>query len=370
MTNTYPKVPFVDLRPLEHKLSAQIADATQRVINRSWYIGGEEGAAFERAFATYIGAKYCVGCGNGLDALALSLQALGIGQDDEVIVPANTFIATALAVSKVGATLVLVDCDRDTFNINPALVPAAITQRTRAIIPVHLYGQPANMDPIMALAREHGLLVVEDCAQAHGAQYKGQNVGTFGDAAGFSFYPGKNLGALGDGGGVVTSSALVADMVRALGNYGSKTRYVHELQGTNSRLDEIQAALLAAKLPSLDECNDFRRKVAARYLREIENPLVSLPVVPEWAYPVWHVFGVRCVNRDGLRDHLQSLGIRTNVHYPIPIHLQGAYRSLEHNEGDFPAAEEVSRTELSLPMYYGMTDEQIDAVIRGVNSFA
>ena len=363
------EVPFVDLRPLEHELEGEIRGAIGRVLDRSWYIGGEEGVAFEREFSAYVGVRHCTGCGNGLDALALALEALGIGEGDEVIVPANTFVATALAASKVGATPLLVDCDPQTHNMDPLLLEAALTGRTRAVIPVHLYGQPAEMGPIMSFAREHRLFVVEDCAQAHGARYDGQTVGTFGDAAGFSFYPGKNLGAMGDAGAVVTDRNDVADAVRTLGNYGSRERYVHELPGWNSRLDELQAAILLAKLPVLDLCNSSRRSVALRYLEGINNPLVSLPVVPEWAEPVWHIFAVTCEERDALRDFLSGRGIGTNIHYPIPIHLQDAYRSLGYTRGEFPEAERLARTEVSLPMFYGMDDEQVEWVIESVNAF-
>lgn len=368
MQNT-TEVPFVDLRPLERDLQKEIRSALDGVLENSWYIGGEYDQAFETSFAGYVGTDYCVGCGNGLDALALSLDALGIGEGDEVIVPANTFIATALAATKVGATPVLVDCDKRTYNLNPDLLKGALTLRTRAIMPVHLYGQPADMSPIMDFAVEHNLLVVEDCAQAHGARYNGRMVGTFGNAAGFSFYPGKNLGAMGDAGAVVTDNREVADMVRALGNYGSARRYEHEYQGINSRLDELQAAILLAKLQYLDRTNAERKKVAARYLDEINNSLIILPEVPSWADPVWHIFAVRCERRNELREFLEARGIGTNVHYPTPVHLQGAYKSLGYSVGDFPVAEQVACTELSLPMFYGMDDKQIAWVIESVNEF-
>lgn len=362
-------VPFVDLRPLEHELKSEIEDAIKRVLDRSWYIGGVEGEEFERSFAKYIGSGWCVGCGNGLDALALALQALGIGRGDEVIVPANTFIATALAATKVGAKPVLIDCDPATFNMDPSLLDQVVTTATRAVIPVHLYGHPADMDSIADFANQHNLIVVEDCAQAHGARYKGLTVGTLGDAAGFSFYPGKNLGALGDAGAVITNSATVAETVRTLGNYGSSRRYVHDLAGMNSRLDEMQAALLSAKLPVLDSCNKSRQMIAAKYLDEIDNPLIRLPEVAPWADPVWHIFAIRCEKRDELRAFLEDRGIGTNVHYPIPIHLQGAYRSLGYSEGDFPNAELSSKTEVSLPMFFGMKEDQIAWVIESVNAF-
>lgn len=363
------KVPFVSFLPMERELDGELREAFNRVYERSWYIGGREDEAFEAAFAGFCGTKYCVGVGNGLDALMLSLRALGVGEGDEVIVPSNTYIATALAVTYVGAKVVFVEPELETFNIDPARIEAAISPRTRAIMPVHLYGRACDMDPIMAIAKERGLFVVEDCAQAHGATYKGRRVGTFGDAAGFSFYPGKNLGALGDAGAVVTNDAALADRVRALGNYGSDYKYHHIYQGYNSRLDELQAAFLRAKLPHLEHMNEARRRIANRYLTQMRNPAVALPAVTEGYVPVWHVFGVRCQRRDALETWLGERGIGTNKHYPIPMHLQKCYQNLGFKEGDFPIAEAISRTELSLPMYYGMTDEEIAAVVDAVNRF-
>lgn len=363
------KVPFVTFKPLEKELDKPLRDAFERVYQRSWYIEGEEDKAFEAAFARYCGASFCVGVGNGLDALMLALKALGVGPGDEVIVPSDTYIATALAVTYVGARPVFVEPDIRTFNIDPGKIEAAITGRTKAIMPVHLYGQPCDMDPIMAIARARGLYVIEDCAQAHGALYKGKSVGAFGDAAGFSFYPGKNLGALGDAGAVLTDDPAIADMVRALGNYGSDYKYHHIYKGNNSRLDELQAAFLSAKLARLDRVNENRRQTARKYLEGMKNPQVILPWVHPDTVPVWHVFGVRCAARDALEKHLNGRGIGTNKHYPIPMHLQECYRDLGFARGDFPVAEEISETELSLPMYYCMTDREIEAVIDAVNSF-
>lgn len=362
-------VPFVSFRPLEKELDRELRDAFDRVYRRSWYIGGEEDAAFEKAFAAWCGTAYCVGTGNGLDALMLALRALGIGPGDEVILPANTFIATALAVTYTGARPVLADAKTETFNINPEEIEKRITAKTRAVIPVHLYGQPCEMDRILAVARKYGLRVVEDCAQAHGAAWQGQKVGTFGDAAGFSFYPGKNLGALGDAGAVVTNDSALAQRVRMLGNYGSDYKYHHVLQGYNSRLDEMQAAFLSVKLACLDRVNEDRRKTAQRYLSEIRHPGIILPEVSAGAEHVWHVFGVRCARREELESHLNSRGIGTNKHYPIPVHLQECYRDLGYRPGDFPAAEEISATELSLPLYYGMTEDEISYVIETLNAF-
>jgi dTDP-4-amino-4,6-dideoxygalactose transaminase len=363
------KIPFVSFLPMEHELDRDLRDAFERVFKRSWYIDGTEDTAFERAFADYCGTRYCVGTGNGLDALMLAFKALGVGRDDEVIVPANTFIATALAVTYVGAIPVFVDPDINTFNMNPLKMEEKITEKTRAVMPVHLYGQACDMDPIMEVAEKHNLYVVEDCAQAHGATYKGKKVGTFGNAAGFSFYPGKNLGALGDGGALVTNDEEVSGKVKALGNYGSDYKYHHIYQGNNSRLDEMQAAFLSAKLPYLDHMNEERGRIAGMYLEGISNPEVVLPYAPEYAAPVWHVFGIRCKRRESLEKHLNEAGIGTNKHYPIPVHLQECYSNLGYKKGDYPAAEEISETELSLPLYYGMTDEEVQYVIDTINDF-
>ncbi len=362
-------IPYVSFKPMEQELSRELRGSFDRVFLRSQYIEGEEDRRFEQAFAEYCGAEYCIGVGNGLDALMLSLKALGIGPKDEVIVPSNTYIATALAVTYVGAKPVFVEPDIRTFNINPLRIEDAVTEKTKAIMPVHLYGQACEMDPILEIARKHHLYVVEDCAQAHGATYKGKKVGTFGDLAGFSFYPGKNLGALGDAGAVVTDDKALAEKVRALGNYGSDFKYHHIYRGNNSRLDELQAAFLAAKLPHLERMNTERRRIAGRYLTEICNPKIVLPTLLDDCVPVWHIFGIRCKERDMLEKYLNDRGIGTNKHYPIPMHLQECYRELGFQRGDFPIAEEISATELSLPMYYGMTEEQIDFVINKVNEF-
>ena len=320
-------------------------------------------------FAEFCSTKYCIGVGNGLDALMLALKALEIGAGDEVIVPSNTYIATALAVTYVGAKPAFVEPKIETFNIDPDRIEEAITDKTKAIMPVHLYGQACEMDSIMDIARKHNLKVIEDCAQAHGATYKGRRVGSFGDAAGFSFYPGKNLGALGDAGAVVTNNKELADKIRALGNYGSDYKYHHIYKGNNSRLDELQAAFLAAKLPHMDKINAERRRIADRYLREIKNDKIILPVVMDDMVPVWHIFGIRCAERDELEKYLNEKCIGTNKHYPIPMHLQECYKDLGYKEGDFPIAEEISNTELSLPMYYGMNDEEIQYVIDAINKF-
>lgn len=363
------RIPFVSFKPMEKELDAQLREAFERVYSASWYIEGGEDEAFEKEFASFCDRKYCIGVGNGLDALMLALKALGVGEDDEVIVPSNTYIATALAVTYVGATPIFVEPDIRTFNINPAMIEERISSKTKAIMPVHLYGQPCDMDPIMDIAKKYNLYVIEDCAQAHGATYKGKQIGTFGDAAGFSFYPGKNLGALGDAGATVTDDKNLADKIRALGNYGSDYKYHHILKGNNSRLDELQAAFLSAKLPHLKRMNNARKRIAERYLKGITNDQIILPFVPEYADPVWHIFGIRCSRREELENYLNESGVSTNKHYPIPMHLQECYKDLGFKKGDFPVAEEISQTELSLPMYYGMTDEEIEYVIEKINNF-
>lgn len=363
------KIPFVSFLPMEQELNREIRTAFERVYANSWYIEGTEDKAFEKAFAEYCSVNGCVGVGNGLDALILALKALEVGVGDEVIVPSNTYIATALAVTYVGASPVFAEPDIRTFNMDAGRIENAVTEKTKAIIPVHLYGQACDMDPVMEIAKKHNLYVVEDCAQAHGATYKGKKVGTFGDVSGFSFYPGKNLGALGDAGAVVSDNKEIIKRVRALGNYGSDYKYHHIYKGNNSRLDEMQAAFLSAKLPHLERMNTERRRIAGLYLDGIKNPEVILPYVMKEAVPVWHIFAVRCKRRDELEMFLSENGIGTNKHYPIPMHLQECYKDLGFKKGDFAIAEEISATELSLPMYYGMKDDEIQYVIDKINEF-
>ena len=362
-------IPFASFIPMEKELDGELREAFERVLHSSWYISGNEVKNFEQKFAEYCNCAYCIGTGNGLDALMLSLKALSIGQGDEVIVPSNTYIATAFSVTLVGATPVFVEPDIRTFNIDPKLIESAITENTKAIIPVHLYGQACEMDTIIKISKEHDLYVIEDCAQAHGATYKGKRVGSFGDAACFSFYPGKNLGALGDGGAVVTNNKELAKKVRALGDYGSDYKYHHIYKGHNSRLDELQAAFLSVKLKHLDRMNKERCHIAKMYIEGIINDSIKTPTCIEDCEPVWHVFGIRCKERDALEKHLNDNGIGTSKHYPIPIHLQKCYRDLHIAEGMLPIAEEISRTELSIPMYYGMSDEDIHCVIQTINEF-
>jgi len=363
-------VPFVNLAPMHDELRDALDQAYHNVMAGSYFIRGEECAAFEEEFAAYCEAQYCVGVANGLDALRLLLMAMEIGEGDEVIVPSNTYIATALAVSCVGAKPVFAEPVLETYTMDPARVEALITDRTKAMIPVHLQGRPADMDPILELARKYRLKVIEDVAQAHGALYKGKKVGTFGDAAAFSFYPGKNLGALGDGGAVVTNHKALADKVRAIGNYGSDYKYHHIYQGINSRLDEMQSAFLRVKLTALDKWNAARVAIADRYFAGITNDKIILPMKPDADFGhVYHVFVVRCEQRDALERHLAKHGVETVKHYPIPMHLQECYADLGYKRGDFPIAEEISDTVLSLPMYYGMTEEQVQYVIDVINQF-
>lgn len=363
------RIPFASFWPIEREIGDDLKAAFERVFKHSWYIAGPENKAFEDAFSSYCGTEYCVGVGNGLDALMLVLKAKGIGIGDEVLVPSNTYIATALAVTYTGATPIFVEPDIRTFNIDPTRIEEKLTKNTKAIIPVHLYGQPCDMDQILEIARRHGLFILEDCAQAHGAKYKGQKVGTFGDAAAFSFYPGKNLGALGDAGAVVTNDKELAEKVRALGNYGSDYKYHHIYQGNNSRLDEIQAAFLSAKLPHLDRMNQDRSRIAAIYSSKITNPEVILPYVIPDAEPVWHIYGIRCKRSRELSEYLSYHGIGINHHYPIPMHLQECYRNMNILKGNLPIAEEISETEISIPMYYGMTDEEIWTVVETINDW-
>lgn len=356
-------VPFLDLQASFFELRDEIYDAIKRVFESGRYILGDEVDAFEQEFAAYCDAKYCVSVASGLDALHLSLLALGVGVGDEVIVPSNTYIATWLAVSHCGATPVPVEPNEEIYNIDPARIVAAITPRTKAILPVHLYGQTSDMDPILAIARRHGLRVLEDGAQAHGARYKGKRLGAHGDVVAWSFYPGKNLGAYGDGGAITTDDPEIADRVRVLRNYGSRVKYVNEMRGFNSRLDTLQAAMLRVKLQHLDRWNAARRQIAAQYLTGLLNVGLTLPFVPDWAEPVWHLFVVRSKARDRLQHQLNKVGISTMIHYPIPPHLQGAYADLGFRKGAFPIAERIHEEVLSLPMFPSMTFEQTHQLI-------
>ncbi len=355
--------PFLDLGAAYRELQAEIETAVLASLRSGWYIGGQNVEAFEQEFSAYTEALHCVGLGNGLDALHLALLAMDIGFGDEVIVPSNTYIATWLAVSQCGAVPVPVEPLDSTYNIDPSRIEAAITPRTKAIIPVHLYGQPADLDPILAIARKRGLRVLEDAAQAHGARYKGRRIGGHGDVVAWSFYPTKNLGALGDAGAITTNKPELADRIRVLRNYGSREKYVNEVKGYNSRLDPVQAAALSVKLKVLDAWNARRVKIAARYTTALEETGLVLPTVPEWAEPVWHVYVVQHAKRNALQRSLVEAGIGTLIHYPIPPHLQQAYASAGFVKDQFPIAERMAKQVLSLPMGPQLDDGGVAATI-------
>lgn len=364
-------IPFVDLQAQYRTIQDEIDAAIRNVIARSAFIGGSEVEAFRQEFAAYCAAGsgetvYCATCGNGTDALYLTLRALGIGAGDEVLTVAHTFIATTEAVTQTGAKPVFVDIREDTMLMDPEAMEAAITPRTRAIIAVHLYGQPCEMDRIMAIARRHGLKVIEDAAQAHGARWQGRRTGLLGDAACFSFFPGKNLGAYGDGGAMVSRDEALARRVWMLANHGRLEKYTHEMEGVNSRLDSMQAAILRVKLRRLDDWNANRRRVAAQYAARLRGSGLELPAVHPDAEPVWHLFVVRLADRERLRRALQEQGISTGIHYPLPLHQQPAYAYLGIPEGALPVSERVAKRVLSLPMYPEMTEEQIDTVVQAV----
>lgn len=343
-------IPFLDLGAAYRELQPQIDAAVGRVLNSGWYILGPEVEAFEEEWAAYCGTRFAVGLANGLDALMLALRALDIGPGDEVIVPSNTYIATWLAVSSVGATPVPVEPDPATHNIDPRLIEAAITPRTRAVLPVHLYGQPADLDPILEVATRFGLRVIEDAAQAHGARYKGRRIGAHGDIVCWSFYPGKNLGALGDAGAITTNDAALAERVALLRNYGSRQKYVNEEAGVNSRLDPVQAAVLRVKLQVLDEWTDRRRAIAADYGERLQESDLILPHVPDWAEPAWHLYVVRTPAREEVQARLAKAEIGTLIHYPIPPHMQGAYANMGFAAEAFPIARRLAQEVLSLPI--------------------
>lgn len=361
-------IPFFDLSASYHELKNEIDKTVSRVLNSGWYILGEEVEAFEHEFATYCGVDYAVGTANGFDTLHLALRALGVGQGDEVIVPSNTYIATWLAISHCGATPVPVEPDEKTYNIDPALIEAAITLRTKIILPVHLYGQPADMDPILAIARKHGLKVLEDAAQAHGARYKGKRIGAHGDVVAWSFYPTKNLGALGDAGAITTDDAELAERISVLRNYGSREKHVNEVLGFNSRLDPIQAAVLRVKLKYLDEWNARRKRTASKYLEGLAGSGLILPYVSDWADPAWHLYVVRYPKRDALQQHLKDAGVETHIHYPIPPHKQPAYANLNFPIEAFPLASHIADEVLSLPMGPHLDQFDVNSVLSMVKS--
>lgn len=359
-------IPFLELRPAYLEMKAEIDAAVARVLDSGWYILGPEVEAFESEWAAYCGADHAVGLANGLDALILALRALGIGQGDEVIVPSNTYIATWLAVSAVGATPIPVEPNAATHNIDSDGIEVAITAATKAILPVHLYGQPVDLDPILALAKLHNLFVVEDAAQAHGAAYRGKRIGSHGDIICWSFYPGKNLGAMGDGGAITTNNADLADRIRMLRNYGSREKYINDVRGMNSRLDPIQAAVLRVKLGRLAEWKDRRRAIAAVYTEGLKECGLILPAAPSWADPAWHLYVVRSTEREALQKRLGGAGITTLIHYPIPPHMQSAYADLSIVPEALPLAKQLAGEVLSLPMGPQLTLEDARAVVTAI----
>lgn len=360
------KVDFAKFDYMHDELKEEIKSAINDVIDSNWFISGKKLEEFEEKFAKYCNTKYCVGCGNGLDGLTLALRAMGVNSGDDVIIPSHTFIATALAVSNIGANPIFVEVKED-YTIDPTKIEEKITKKTKAIVAVHLYGQCADMDEINKIAKSHNLYVLEDAAQAHGAMYKGRKAGSLGDAAEFSFYPGKNLGAMGDAGCVVTSNKDIAEKIKKLGNYGCSKKYCHELKGVNSRLDEIQAAILTVKLGSIDKWNEFRRKVADKYLKGIKNSKVTLPIISDYNQHVWHLFVVRVDDRESFLEYLSKNDIVSLIHYPTAITKQLAYE--EYKNLELPIAEKMADTVVSLPMFYGISDEEIDYVIDIINKY-
>ena len=364
------KVPFLDLKAQYQHIEPEIQEAVSRVLEGGTIILGKEVTQFEEAFAAWCQVKYAVGVDNGLSALELGLRAMQIGTGDEVILPANTFIACAAAISSTGATPVLVDIDPQTYNINPALIEPAITPRSKAIMPVHLYGQPAAMDEIIDTAQKHNLKIIEDASQAHGAKYKGRCVGSIGDCAAFSLYPGKNLGAYGDAGIFVTNDENLTRQVRILRNYGSEVKYHHIAMALNRRLDTLQAAILQVKLQYIDQWNETRRKNAAYYLAHLQNCRIILPYTPDYCQHVYHIFVIRIKNRDSFREKLAQHGISTVLHYPIPIHLQPVYRRLHYREGDFPVTEQYAKEIVSIPIYPELTEDQLQFTVEKIREEA
>lgn len=358
-------IPFNQLKPLHDLIADEVAEAMLRVADSGWYILGPEVKAFEQEFADYHGAPYAVGVANGTDAIELAIRAGGIGAGDEVITVSHTAMATVTAIESAGATPVLVDIDPQTFTLDPEKTRAAVTDKTRAIVVVHIYGQPADLDALKSIADEHDILLIEDCAQAHGAEYKGQKVGTIGHMGTFSFYPTKNMGAYGDGGAVITGDESLAENLRGLRNYGQTTRYTHQTRGTNSRLDELQAAILRVKLKHLDSHNQRRRDIAAIYDERLTG--VVIPYVSEDVKPVYHLYVIRDANRDQFTEDLKADGIGTLIHYPIPIHLQASQQDMGLGQGSLPETEKAASEIVSLPMYIGLSDDDVIAVCDAIN---
>lgn len=363
------KIPYLKLDNMHMPLRREFEKRFSEILEREWYIQGDEDVKFEKEFAEFCGTKYCVGVGNGLDAIRVILQAYGIGNGDEVIVPAHTFIATVLAVSYVGATPVFVDADENSWNIDVNKIEEKITDKTKAIIAVHLYGRVVEMQPVKELAAKYNLKVIEDSAQGHGVIYQGKKAGSLGDAAAFSFYPGKNLGALGDAGAVTTNDKKLADKIRAICTYGSFRKYDHQLKGCNSRMDEIQAAMLSVKLKYLNKWNEARKEIAEKYNTGINNKLIVLPDIEDRDSHVFHIYPVLCKHRERFIDYLKQLGISTNIHYPIPIPKQGAYTEMDIDMKDYPVTERICAEEVSIPLYPGMKEEEVSYVIQAVNKY-
>lgn len=363
------KIPFLDMKALNSPIEKQALAAMEGVINRAWYILGEEGKSFESEWASWLKIEHAIGVSSGTDALFLALSALDISSGDEIIAPANTCVPTVSAIRSTGASLVLADVNPETLTLDPESLSRAITSRTKAIVTVHLYGHPCDMVPIQVLATAHNLAIIEDCAQAHGARYKGELCGTFGDCAAFSFYPSKNLGAFGDAGAVVTKHELLAQRIRQLRVYGEKERYIHEIEGFNSRLDEVQAAVLRVKLPYLAQWHEERRRLAALYSQEIDHPSLQKPIEADWAESSYHLYVIRSPKRDELQAYLAENGIGTLIHYPIPVHLQPAFSFLPYETGDFPHSEKAANEVLSLPLYPGISDENVHEVCRVLNAW-
>ena len=360
-------IKFLDLKKINERYRKEIDLRIKQILDSGWYLLGNQDKEFEKNFAQYCGVKHCIGCANGLDALNLIIRGYGFGAGDEIIVPANTYIASILAISENGCTPILVEPDINTYNINPDLIEEKITPKTKAIMVVHLYGQAAQMDKIWALAKKHDLKILEDSAQSHGALYKEKRVGSLGDASGFSFYPGKNLGCMGDGGAITTNNDELAKKIRAIANYGSDYKYHHIYKGVNSRLDEIQAAILDVKLPHLDNDNARRREIAKYYRENIKNPKITLPQTYDEKAHVWHVFVVRCNDRNALQKHLENNGIQTNIHYPTAPHKQECYK--EYASSILPITEKIHKEVISLPISPVMTDEEVKKVVEVVNAF-
>ncbi len=360
-------IKFLDLHKINERFRNEIDERIKNVIDSGWYILGEQNKIFEQNFANYCGVKHCIGCANGLDALNLIIRGYGFGAGDEIIVPANTYIASILAISENNCTPVLVEPDIKTYNINPDLIEEKITEKTKAILIVHLYGQAVQMEKILKIAKKYNLKVIEDSAQAHGAMYDGKKTGSLGDASGFSFYPGKNLGCMGDGGCVTTNDDELAKKVRAIANYGSDYKYHHIFKGVNSRLDELQAGILDVKLKYLDEDNEKRRKIAQLYREKIKNPKIILPEIYDEKAHVWHVFPIRTKNRKSLQEHLENNGIQTNIHYPTAPHKQDAYK--EFSNLNLPVTEEIHNTIISIPISPVITDEEVNKIIITINKY-